>query len=193
MSSATSQQSDEQMTKTFPDYHQHAAAELSRIYDQQGETAMLRAAEERGRPLDEMTYIFPDDSILQQGYGYYGFWSEDEWNATSVKRPAQRGFYNGHPFPTKRTYPDVAEPQPLAAYALLTLYREFSNNCYSAGWMGEPENDKRLQQEFTEWLQERIEHNRHLGPNTPRRFTNSDQSALSTLAQLWEQATDQRK
>ena len=127
------------------------AALMVRTYDQDGEGAMLQIMTEQGRPLDECSYIFPDQSVVKQNYpNVYKFMSSDHWESDSVKRPAQRGIHNSSPYPNESALPKIVHPQTLATCGLMELCRQFSADAYCAGWMGDIENDERLQQEFGE-------------------------------------------
>lgn len=175
----------------FRNYHRHEAARLLEIFDNDGEAAMLAAAAAAGRPLDECSYIFPDRSVVENHVPQqYRFHSYDDLNAVSVTRPATRGISISDPFPESHDLPEVAHRDSLAAYGLTELYRRFSEDAYCASWMGSPEEDPNLRQEFTDWLIRHFERNRHIGPATPYRYEHHEEAALASLHQVWQNAVD---
>ena len=115
--------------------------------------------------------------------------SSDHWESDSVKRPAQRGIHNSSPYPNESAFPKIVHPQTLATYSLMELYRQFSADDYCTGWMGDIENDERLQQEFGGWLSKRVQKNRHLEPNTPHQYKQHEETAIDSLAQIWTEVS----
>ena len=68
-------------------------------------------------------------------------------------------------------------------YGLIELYRYFSENSYCAGWMGEPETEEQLQEEFTEWLARLLD-----SEFTPYKLSEYEKSAIPTLRKCMEAA-----
>lgn len=167
----------------------HTAAKLVEIFDCDGEAAMLSAARELGRPLDENAYIFPDGSLVRYGYKNYRFRDRDDgYSRATVERPASLDICIADPFPEKAGHPAIHEPDGLALYGLLTLYRDFSMDRYCAGWMGFPEHDESLRTEFAQWLRERNLNNRYLGPNMPHRLDSGEEASIPALVSAWHEA-----
>ena len=174
--------------RTFPSHHDHAAARLLKAYDQEGEDAMLDLAHQLGRPLDERSLIFPDLSMVRShADGVHSFHEKDGHPARVrvVERPASKRISNPDPYPDQQVHPHLEQAQGLATYGLLALYREFSQECYGAGFRSDLTEYAEIKQSFERWLERRISDNRHLGPASPRRYVDYEEAAIPSMQMIW--------
>ena len=64
---------------------------------------------------------------------------------------------------------------------LVRLYREYSQDMWAAGWMGQPEEEEHLADGFTAWLR-----NRNKEVQEKLDFVFYEESALPTLRKCWQ-------
>lgn len=67
---------------------------------------------------------------------------------------------------------------------LLALYRQYSEEVWSAGWMGRPEEQRGLAEGFAAWLRYQNA--------PPQERAHYETAALPTLRQAWQEAQDNR-
>ena len=176
--------------QTFPSHQDHAAAQMLKAYDQEGEDAMLELAHQLGRQLDDRSLIFPDLSMIRSHRdGIYSFHDKDGPRAKVVERPASTGISNRDPYPDDQVHPHLQRPQGLATYGLLALYREFSQEYYGPGFRSDLTEYTEIQQSFERWLERRINDNRHLGPASPRRYVDYEEAAIPSMQIIWNRVT----
>ena len=175
---------------SFVHHHNHAVAILQRTFDHDGEAAMLHLATRLGTPLDHHSYVFPDLTLLihHEHSHQYEFWTPKQAMQPPVFRPAARGIHHDNPFPAANGYPELHAHPSLSAYGLVCLYREFSHRSCRNESSDNTDSDI-LYREFVQWLQQRFNSNRHLGPHNPHRFDQREAVALPNLHRAWNEAT----